>query len=90
MGNRVAYELGTATNESDGDPASRLLAQMGARTLYIEHGSPWENSYRKSFNSKLRDEFLNGKIFYSLKGAQILAERWRVYYNTQRPYSSLC
>ena len=50
---------------------------------------PWENGYCESFNSKLRDEFLNGEIFYTLKEAQVLAERWRVYYNTERPHSSL-
>ena len=65
------------------------LAALGVRTLYIEPGSPWENGYCESFNSKLRDEFLNGEIFYSLKEAQILAERWRVHYNTVRPHSSL-
>ena len=53
------------------------LADVGAQTLYIEPGSPWENGYCESFNSKLRDEFLNGEIFYSLKEAQILTERWR-------------
>src|SRR5437763_13707366 len=57
--------------------------------LYIEPGSPWENGYCESFNGKLRDEFLNGEIFYSLKEAQILTERWRVEYNTQRPHSAL-
>ena len=45
--------------------------------LYIEPGSPWENGYCESFNSKLLDEFLNGEIFYSLKELQVLAERWR-------------
>ena len=64
-------------------------ADVGAQTLYIEPGSPWENGYCESFNSKLRDEFLNGEIFYSLKEAQILTERWRVHYNTVRPHSSL-
>jgi transposase InsO family protein len=62
---------------------------QGAKTLYIEPGSPWENGYCESFNSKLRDEFLNGEIFYSLKELQVLAERWRVHYNTIRPHSSL-
>jgi transposase InsO family protein len=65
------------------------LAQTGAKTLYIEPGSPWENDYCESFNSKLRDEFLNEEIFYSLKEAQVLTERWRVHYNTVRPHSSL-
>ena len=60
----------------------KWLGKVGTKTLYIEPGSPWENGYCESFNGKLRDEFLNGEIFYSLKEAQILTERWRVEYNT--------
>jgi transposase InsO family protein len=45
--------------------------------------------YNESFNGKLRDELLNGEIFYSLKEMQILAERWRQEHNTIRPHSSL-
>ena len=67
----------------------KWLGQLGTKTLYIEPGSPWENGYCESFNGKLRDEFLNGEIFYSLKEAQILTERWRVEYNTERPHSAL-
>jgi len=55
----------------------KWLEHTGARTLYIEPGSPWENGYCESFNSKLRDEFLIGEIFYSLKEVKVLAERWR-------------
>jgi transposase InsO family protein len=65
------------------------LPKVGANTLYIEPGSPWENGYCESFNGKLRDEFLNGEIFYSLKEARILIEQWRQHYNTKRPHSSL-
>ena len=65
------------------------FAQVGAKTLYIEPGSPWENGYCESFNGKLRDELLNGEIFYSLKEAQIVIEQWRKHYNTVRPHSSL-
>ena len=65
------------------------LAKLGTATLYIEPGSPWENGYCESFNGKLRDECLNGEIFYSLKEAQIVIERWRVLYNTLRPHSAL-
>jgi putative transposase len=65
------------------------LATTGARTLYIEPRSPWENGYRESFNSKIRDEFLKGEIIYSLKEVRVLTESWRVYYNTERPHSSL-
>ena len=46
------------------------LSAVGAKTLYIEPGSPWENGYCESFNGKFRDECLNGEIFYSLKEAQ--------------------
>src|ERR1017187_2888647 len=66
----------------------KWLGKLGTRTLYIAPGSPWENGYCESFNGKLRDEFLNGEIFYSLKEAQILTERWRVEYNTERPHSA--
>ena len=65
------------------------LARLGARTLYIEPGSPWENGSGESFNGKLRGECLNGELCYSLKEAQIVIEQWRVQYNTQRPHSSL-
>lgn len=65
------------------------IAAVGASTAYIEPGSPWENGYVESFNSKLRDELLNGEIFYSLKEAQILIEAWRNHYNAIRPHSAL-
>jgi transposase InsO family protein len=65
------------------------LGRIGVETLYIEPGSPWENGYNESFNGKLRDELLNGEIFYTLKEAKVLIERWRVHYNTIRPHSSL-
>src|SRR5450759_872700 len=65
------------------------LTQVGAKTLFIEPGSPWENGYCESFNGKLRDELLNGEIFYSLKEAQIVIEQWRKHYNTIRPHSAL-
>ena len=61
----------------------------GLEMLYIEPGSPWENGYIESFNGKMRDELLNGEIFYSLKEAQILIEMWRKHYNTVRPHSAL-
>ena len=60
------------------------LAQVGAKTLYIEPGSPWENGYCESFNGKLRDELLNGEIFYSLKEAKAVIGQWRCHYNAVR------
>ena len=65
------------------------IAGVGAQTAYITPGSPWENGYIESFNARLRDEFLNGEIFYTLQEAKILIEGWRRQYNTMRPHSSL-
>ena len=65
------------------------IAAVGAKTAYIEPGSPWENGYCESFNARLRDELLNGEIFYSLKEAQTVIEAWRQHYNTIRPHSAL-
>ena len=65
------------------------IAAVGAKTAFIEPGSPWENGYCESFNGRLRDELLNGEIFYSLREAQIIIERWRRHYNTRRPHSAL-
>ncbi|HBN93097.1 MAG TPA: IS3 family transposase [Hyphomonas sp.] len=65
------------------------LQALDVRTLYIEPGSPWENGYCESFNSKLRDELLAREIFYDLREAQVLIENWRLFYNTARPHSSL-
>ena len=65
------------------------IAAVGARTAYIAPGSPWENGYIESFNARLRDELLDGEIFYSLKEAQVVIESWRRHYNTVRPHQSL-
>jgi transposase InsO family protein len=65
------------------------IAAVGAKTAYIEPGSPWENGFCESFNSKLRDELLNGEIFYTLREAETVIEGWRKHYNTKRPHSSL-
>lgn len=67
----------------------KWFADTNVNTLYIEPGSPWENGYCESFNGKLQDELLKGEIFYTLKEAQVLIERWRIDYNTIRPHSSL-
>jgi len=65
------------------------LQAVGAKTLYIEPGSPWENGYNESFNGKLRDECLIQELFHSLKEAQVVIEAWQQEYNRVRPHSSL-
>jgi transposase InsO family protein len=65
------------------------LGRIGAKTLYIEPGSPWENGYNESFNGRLRDECLNVELFNTLMEAKVIIEHWRRQYNTIRPHSSL-
>ncbi len=65
------------------------LAQAEVETLYIEPGSPWENGYSESFNSKLRDELLNRELFLSLTEAKVVVEEYRQHYNRRRPHSAL-
>ena len=71
------------------DQSPTMISQFEVKTLFIEPGSPWENGYIQSFNGKLRDELLNGKIFETMLEAKVLIERWRVNYNTIRPQSAL-
>jgi transposase InsO family protein len=61
----------------------------GRATAYIAPGSPWENGFVESFNARLRDELLDGEIFYSLREARVVIEGWRRHYNTVRPHASL-
>jgi len=65
------------------------LARVGTKTAYIMPGSPWENGYCERFNGKLRNELLDGEIFYTLREAQVIIEQWRWHYNRIRPHSAL-
>lgn len=58
-------------------------------TAYIEPGSPWENPFVESFNSRIRDELLNIEEFGSLTETKVIIEDWRSEYNTYRPHSAL-
>ena len=58
-------------------------------TAHIEPGSPWQNAYVESFNSRLRDELLNTEVFTCLEEAKVLAEDWRTDYNANHPHSAL-
>jgi len=65
------------------------IKAVGAKTAYIAPGSPWENGFIESFNARLRDELLDGEIFYTLREAKVVIESWRRHYNTVRPHGSL-
>jgi putative transposase len=65
------------------------ITAVGAKTAYIAPGSPWENGFIESFNARLRDELLDGEIFYSLKEATIVIESWRRHYNPASQHPSV-
>lgn len=67
----------------------KWLGKNRCKTVFITPGSPWENAYIESFNGKFRDECLNCELFGNVRVAQIIAENWRVEYNTFRPHSSI-
>ncbi len=73
----------------DQDAHNRWIRIRGPRQSYIEPGSPWENPFIESFNGKLRDELLDGEAFETLLEARVLAEDFRIDYNTYRPHSAL-
>ena len=58
-------------------------------TAFIEPGAPWQNGHCESFNGRFRDELLSCEQFDTLLEAQLLAEDWRIEYNTIRPHGSL-
>jgi transposase InsO family protein len=61
----------------------------GVSPAYIDPGSPWQNGICESFNGRFRDEFLACEQFDTLLEVQVLAEDWRIEYNTYRPHGSL-
>lgn len=65
------------------------IESRGFSTLYIEPGSPWENAYSESFNSRFRDEFLDREAFGSLLEAKVLGNEYRADYNLNRPHSGI-
>lgn len=67
----------------------KLLDNVGAKTLYIEPRGPSENGYSESLNGKVRDELINGEIFYTLREARESLEQWRQHYNCSRPDRTL-
>jgi putative transposase len=65
------------------------LPQQGTEAIQVAPGSPWENGFSESFNSRFRDEFLEMEEFESVPDAKEKGEWFRREYNTVRPHSSL-
>lgn len=60
----------------------------GTRTVFIDPGSPWQNTWTESFEGRMPDERLNGQQFDSLLEAKVLTEDWRIDYKMNRPHSA--
>jgi putative transposase len=93
---RVCFEKGMpevirSDNGSEfiGKAVGDWLEKSGIKRLFIEPGKPWQNGKCESFNGKLRDECLSREWFSSVKEAQVMIEKWRKFYNEERPHSSL-
>lgn len=76
-------------SEFIGKAVNIWLAENGIKPLFIEPGKPWQNGKGESFNGKLRDECLSREWFSSVREAQVVIEKWRKFYNDERPHSSL-
>jgi len=76
-------------SEFIGKAVNGWLAENGIKPIFIEPGKPWQNGKGESFNGKLRDECLSREWFSSVKEAQVVIEKWRKFYNEERPHSSL-
>jgi putative transposase len=86
---RPTLRVGARGPEFVAKAVTRWLDQANVRTLFIAKGSPWENGYVESFNSRFRDELLNRELFIGLEDARWVVDRWRLDYNHHRPHSSL-
>ncbi len=86
---RPTLRVGARGPEFVARAVTQWLYRAGVKTLFIAKGSPWENGYVESFNSRFRDELLNQELFVGLEDARWVVDRWRLDYNHNRPHSSL-
>ena len=66
-----------------------LLAARKVGPLYIAPGSPWENGYSESFNSRMKAEFADREMFASLLEAKVLGAEYQRYWNQERLHSGI-
>ncbi len=76
-------------SEFAGRAMEAWVYRTGVKLDFIRPGKPVENGFIESFNGRLRDECLNGEIFFGLADAKEKLEAWRRDYNERRPHSSL-
>lgn len=67
----------------------KWLKYRNIETLFIAPGSPWENGYIESFNSRLRNEFLNRWLFSSLREMKVYLAAHMSWYNEKRIHAGI-
>ena len=75
--------------EFTGKALDEWAYSRGVKLKSIRPAKPIENAYAESFIGRLRAECLNENWFLSLRDAKDVVERWRVYYDDDRPHSAL-
>jgi hypothetical protein len=70
----LSHSVGATALSSSPGPSKDWNAAVGAKTAYIEPGSPWENGKVENFNARLRDELLDREIICTLAEARIIIE----------------
>jgi putative transposase len=91
LARRGAPESITSDNGSEfaGQAMDAWAHRTGVKLDFIRPGKPVQNAFIESFNGRLRDECLNGEVFFSLTDAREKLENWRRDYNQRRPHSAL-
>jgi putative transposase len=91
IGRRGAPRLIRSDNGSEFicEALKRWLPQHGTEAIQVAAGSPWQNGFCESFNSRLRDEFLEREEFENVADARHKGAWFRREYNKVRPHSAL-
>jgi len=75
--------------EFRGKDFAEWAEKHGVKIMFITPGKPRENAFAESFIGRVRDEFLNENLFFSVQDAQRKADVWRKEYNEERPHGVL-
>ena len=79
----------TTSRSSSPRPTANGVPWSWPRRRSSTGGSQCKNGHIESFNARLRDDLLDGDIFYTLNELQVLIHGCRRHYSAVRPHSSL-
>jgi transposase InsO family protein len=67
----------------------RVIAQLGARHIFIRPHCPWQNGKVERFNRTLQVEWAYRQVFSSNRERSLALAPWLQRYNYERPHTSL-